>query len=67
VNDQGKIVAIYGDAMQPKSNAGKYLPEIHYAAVLNLEFINLGLNRKFEKIWTSPDLFKIVSKAKDER
>ncbi len=67
VNAQGKVVAIYGDAMQPQSNAEKYLPEIHYATVLNLEFINLGLNRKYGKLWTSPDLYGNVSKAKDEK
>ncbi len=67
VNDQGKIVAIYCDAMQPQSEAEKYLPEIHYATVLNPELINLGLNREYGKIWISPDLYGIVSKAKDKK
>jgi hypothetical protein len=67
VNDRGKIVAVYGDVMQPQSNGENTLGGIHYATVLDPVFVNLGLNCEYGKIWISPDSYQIVSKTKEER
>ncbi len=62
LNDQAKIVAIYGATIQPEG-----MKELHLAPVINPEMIALGLMQKYEKIWVAPNPRKSNSEPKDEQ
>jgi hypothetical protein len=61
VNDQGKIVAVYGEAADDPEMKMK----IHYAPVLNRELIDEWLQHRNAKIWVSPDNSKSNSALRD--
>jgi hypothetical protein len=66
VNDQGKLVAVYGsEAMHPDPDPNAL--KIHYAPALNPELIKLGLDHQYSKIWVSPDFNKSGTEPKDKR
>jgi hypothetical protein len=71
VNDQGKVVAVYGEAIQPEQDAaaqaGRNKMEIHLAPVLNAEFMKLGLMQKYENVWIHPDVSGTNTKSKDAK
>lgn len=72
VNDQGKLVAVYGsEEMHPEHAEGEYPDpnalKIHYAPVLEPKLIKLGLDHQDSKIWVSPDFKKNGSEPKDEK
>jgi hypothetical protein len=60
VNHNAKIVALYGEAMQPKD-----MDKIHLTPVIYPEMINLGLKQKDGKTWVSPELHKTSPDRKD--
>jgi hypothetical protein len=71
VNDQGKIVAVYAEEMQPQKDAGENAVikeiEMFYAPVVNVESINAGLKREYEKKWVLPAVSKSEAEPKDNK
>ena len=72
MNDQGKLVAVYGsEAMPPERDAVEHPSpdalKIHYAPVLDPKVIELGLDRQNSEMWISLDLNKNGTEQKEER
>jgi hypothetical protein len=69
-NEQGKIVAVYGEAAsQPggDAKAAASLLKLHYAPVVNPEVVDLWLKKADSKIWISAAELKPPVEAKTDR
>lgn len=66
VNDQGRLVAVYGSEAMPEHPDPDAL-KIHYAPVFNPDLIKLGLDNQDSEIWISPDFNTSGAEPKDKR